>query len=241
MAMTRPDGFGGGGEGRVGPAGPASPRRIGAAVREHGLKVGLEAVVNFAAPFAIYSLLHDRYGDAPALIAAGVPPLLFSLAEFLRARRIDAISLLVLMGLLLSLIAFAGGGGVRWLQLRENLVSAVVGLIFLGSVAIGRPLLWQLARARAQRGAAERLAVLEALRADAGFRRAMTLATLVWAAGLIAASAVNCALVFVLSIRTFLLVSGPISYGAIALMTAWTFWYVPRAKRAADQRADGAL
>jgi len=29
----------------------------------------------------------------------------------------------------------------------------------------------------------------------------------------------------------FLLVSGPISYGAIGLLTAWTFWYAPRALR----------
>lgn len=219
-----------------GEAQPGAAARIGTALRERAGRAALEAAVNFAAPFVIYSLLHP-YGEAPALIAAGIPPLAFSLLEFLRARRIDALSLLVLTGLLLSLIAFAGGGGVKWLQLRENLVSAVVGLIFLGSVAIGRPLLWQLARARAQRGAPERLAVLEALRTDAGFRRAMTLATLVWAGGLIAAAAVNCTLVFLLSIRTFLLVSGPVSYGAIAAMTAWTFWYVPRAKRLAEQTA----
>lgn len=224
-------------------AAPATPSRLSrliAAIRGHGPKAALEAGANFIAPFVIYSLAHARYGDASALIAAGVPPLVFTLVEFLRARRIDAISVLVLTGLLLSLIAFAGGGGVRFLQLRENLVSAVVGLIFLGSVAIGRPLLWQLARARARRDAPDGLAVLEALRGDVPFRRAMTLATLVWAGGLIAASAVNCALVFLVPIQTFLLVSGPISYGAIALMTAWTFWYVPRAKKAADARAAGA-
>ncbi|HSV04226.1 MAG TPA: VC0807 family protein [Phenylobacterium sp.] len=230
--MTTPLGFRARDEARTGTA-----ARIGTALRAHAGRAALVGAVNFALPFVIYSLLHQAYGEAPALIAAGIPPLAFSLIEFLRARRIDATSLLVLTGLLLSLIAFAGGGGVKWLQLRENLVSAVVGLIFLGSVAIGRPLLWQLARARAQRGAPEKLAMLEALRTDAGFRRAMTLATLVWAGGLIAAAAVNCSLVFLLSIRTFLLVSGPIGYGAIAAMTAWTFWYVPRARRLAERTA----
>jgi hypothetical protein len=64
--------------------------------------------------------------------------------------------------------------------------------------------------------------------------------TLVWAFGLIATSAVNCTLVFLISIKLFLLVSGPISYGAIALLTAWTFWYAPRAlRRVMAEAAEG--
>jgi len=64
----------------------------------------------------------------------------------------------------------------------------------------------------------------------------MALTTLVWAAGLLSASAVNCWLVFHLSIQQFLLVSGPISYAVIGLLTVWTSVYVSRVKRAADAR-----
>jgi hypothetical protein len=196
----------------------------------------LEVAVNFVLPFLIYSYANDRLGPVPALMAASAPPILWSVAGFVRERKVDAISILVLSGIALSLLAFAGGGGVKFLQLRENLVAGLVGLIFLGSAAIGRPLIYQLARAGMRRRASDMVAAFEALRNDGLFRRAMTAATLVWGFGLLAACAVNCALVFMLTIKTFLLVSAPIGYGAIALLTAWTFWYVPRAKRAAETR-----
>lgn len=209
-------------------------------LRAHGAKAGLEVLVNFVLPFLIYSFGHGRLGDVGALMAASAPPIGWSIATFIRERKLDAISILVLSGIALSLIAFAGGGGVKFLQLRENLVTGLVGLIFLGSAAIGRPLIHQLARAGARRRAAESLAVLEVLRTDKGFRRAMTLATLVWGFGLLAACAVNCVLVFQISIQQFLLISGPIGYAAIGLLTAWTFWFVPRATREAMARSAAA-
>jgi hypothetical protein len=204
-------------------------------VRANGLRTGLEVVVNFVLPFAIYNYASGRIGPAPALMAAGAPPVLWSIVQFIRERKLDAISILVLSGIALSLLAFAGGGGVKFLQLRENLVGGVVGLVFLGSAAIGRPLIYQLAKAGAQRRA-KRADLVEALKEDVGFRRAMTVTTLVWGVGLLAVCAINCVLVFTISIKLFLLVSGPISYGLTGVLTGWTFWFVPRAMRAAWTR-----
>ena len=214
--------------------------KAAAYARGHGVKLGLEVLVNFILPFVIYSYGRGTLGDVQALMAASAPPILWSIAAFIRERKVDAISVLVLSGIVLSLMAFAGGGGVRFLQLRENLVTGLVGLVFLGSSAIGRPLIYQLARAGVRRRSADAVAAFEALREDLAFRRAMTAATLVWALGLLAACALNCVLVFILSIRQFLLLSSPISYAVLALLTAWTFWYVPRAKRLAEARSTGA-
>jgi hypothetical protein len=207
--------------------------------RAHGAKVGLEAAVNFILPFLIYSYGASRLGSVEALMAASAPPILWSIGAFIRERKVDAISVLVLGGIGLSLIAFAGGGGVKFLQLRENLVAGLVGLVFLGSAAIGRPLIYQLAKAGTRRRSADRVEAFEALRGDGRFRRDMTAATLVWGFGLLAVCALNCALVFVAPIKLFLLISAPISYGALGLLTAWTFWYVPRAKREAEARQAG--
>jgi hypothetical protein len=205
-------------------------------VRAHGVKTAVEVGCNFILPYLIYSYMSETLGPAPALLAASAPPILWGVVQFIRERRVDAISVLVLSGMVLSLLAFAGGGGVKFLQLRENLVSAVVGLIFLGSAAIGRPLIYQLARAGVRRRAADKVAIVESLRDDARFRSAMMTATLAWGAGLLATCATNCALVFMLSIKQFLLVSGPISTVTYGLLTAWTFWFVPRAIRAAAER-----
>ena len=105
--------------------------------RANGVRIGLELLVNFIGPFAIYSLLDPKYGDVKALMASSAPPIAWSLVEFIRRRRVDALSILVLAGIALSLLAFLGGGGVKFLQLREKLVTAAIGLVFLGSAAIG--------------------------------------------------------------------------------------------------------
>ena len=66
-----------------------------------------------------------------------------------------------------------------------------------------------------RRRAADKVQAFEALCDDIRFRRSMAVATLVWGFGLLAACAVNCALVFMLSIKHFLLISGPINYAMI--------------------------
>ena len=197
-------------------------------VRTNGRETGLEIAVNFALPFVVYSATRNRLGDVNALMAASVPPLAWSLIELLRRRRIDALSLLVLAGIVLSLIAFIGGGGVQFLQLREQLVSAVIGLVFLGSAAIGKPLIYQLARARMQRDATEQAGRFETLSNDPRFRRVMMRMTLSWGIALVAQSAACGALVVALSIKSYLIVGPIIGYSALGAMTAWTFWYARR-------------
>ena len=212
--------------------------RAAAFARAHGAKLGLEVLVNFLLPFLIYSYAVGRIGAAPALMASSAPPILWSIVEFIRERKVDALSVLVLTGIALSLLAFAGGGGVKVLQLRENLVAGLVGLIFLGSAAIGKPLIYQLARAATRRGSADRAGAFDALCDDMAFQRTLAVATLVWGFGLVSLCALSCALVFAVSIKQYLLMSSPISYAAIGLLTLWTYWYVPRAARLATPRQD---
>ncbi len=208
--------------------------------RAHGTKLALEVLINFLLPFAIYSCASGRLGDVRALMVASAPPILWSIGEFIRERKVDALSILVLGGIVLSLLAFAGGGGIKVLQLRENLVAGLVGFAFLGSAAIGQPLIYLLAQAATRRGSAERAAAFEAVGANPGFRRATTVATLVWGFGLVALCAASCGLVFMLSIKQYLLLNGPISYGMLGLLTVWTYVYLPRAIRVALERQASA-
>jgi len=205
----------------------------------------VEVAVNIALPYALFSLGRAALGDVHALMVASAPPTLWGLAEFARHRRVDALSLLVLGGLVLGVLALVGGGGVRFLQLREQLVIAAVGLVFLASAAVGKPLIYQLARARVRRKAAAEVNAVaaqafEALRDHPVFRRAMMVMTLAWGAALTGEAALAAALVFVLPIRQYLIVSPVIGYGALAALTLWTWRYAARrvaAARAASERA----
>jgi hypothetical protein len=191
----------------------------------------IELCVNVGLPYLVYVTTQARIGQVPALLAASAPPILWSLIEFLRKRRIDAVSLIVLAGIFLSLIAFFGGGSARFLQLRENLVTGVIGVAFLVSAALGRPLIYQLALAQMSRKSEVEAGRFQALRDKPGFRRTMMVMTLVWGFGLLLQTAVACVLVFQMSIARYLLVSPFVGYGMIGCLILWTFWYGSRAKK----------
>ncbi|MEO8454845.1 MAG: VC0807 family protein, partial [Sphingomicrobium sp.] len=192
-------------------------------------------------PFVIYNYAEAPLGAVRALLASSAPPILWSLIEFARHRRLDALSVLVVSGIALSLLAMLGGGGVRFLQLREKLVTAVIGLAFLGSALIGKPLIYELARASMRRKSDAEAQEFEALQVHAGFRRTMTLVTLVWGLGLLADVAVSVVLLFVLSIREYLLVNPILGYGTMGALSLWSFLYGRRAKRRGEARRAAAV
>lgn len=214
--------------------------RMTAYIRKNGSHVLVEALVNFILPFVIYNYTEAPLGEVRALLASSAPPILWSLVEFARHRRLDALSVLVVSGIALSLLAMLGGGGARFLQLREKLVTGVIGLAFLGSALIGKPLIYELARASMRRKSEGEAQQFEALQVHAGFRRTMTVMTLVWGLGLLADVAVSVVLVFVLTIREYLLVNPILGYGTMGALGLWTFLYGQRAKRRGEARRAAA-
>jgi len=193
--------------------------------------VGIEVLANVLLPYVIYLKTVSGIGQVHALLAASLPPILWSGIEFARKRRVDAVSMLVLAGIVLSLLAFLGGGSVRFLQLREKLVTGLIGFVFLGSAAIGRPLVYQLARAGKLRQSQLEADEFEKLRDNQRFLRSMTIMTLVWGFGLLAEAAIACWLVFSISIEKFLVVGPILGYGTMGSLGLWTFWYGRRRKR----------
>lgn len=217
-------------------------------VRQNGLNIAKEALVNILGPLVVYQLAKPHYGEIGGLLISSIPPILWSLIELARHRRVDAVSILVLAGIVLSILAYFGGGSAHLLQLREKLVTALIGAVFLGSVAVNRPLIYELARASIARKSAEELRSFEALRARAGFRRTMSVMTLVWGFGLVAEAAVSAALVFVLNIPVYMVAGPIIGYGTMGALSLWSFWYGQRQKRkgqalraAAEAQAQAAI
>lgn len=210
--------------------------------RRHGLTAGLELLANFVAPYVTYTVAKPPLGDVGALMAASLPPIVWAAIELVRRRRIDALSILVVTGIALSLLAFVGGGGgdVRLLQLREQLVAITIGLVFLSSAALGRPLIYQLARARMRRKSAAEARSFDEMQGDSSVRRSMMVMTIVWGVGLVGEAAVSASLIFCITIERYLIVSPIIGYGTAGTLTAWSFWYARRRIKAARRRADSS-
>lgn len=194
-------------------------------LRRHGMRFGVELGVNFVLPLLIYDRLAPTAGDVVALMASSGPPMLWAIVEFIRRRQLDAVSALVLAGIALSLLAMIGSGSARFLQLRENLVTALIGLMFLGSVVVRRPLIYYLARAGIERSSPDQAAAFEALRHQPHFHRAMTVMTLTWGVGLLLSTAAACVLVFSISIHDYLIVQPVVGYGTMGLLLLWTLGY----------------
>ncbi|WP_199178663.1 VC0807 family protein [Acidimangrovimonas sediminis] len=197
----------------------------------------VDLMVNMGAPYLIYSWAQPQWGEVNGLLASSLPPILWSLGEFAMRRRLDALSLMVLAGIALSLLAFVGGGSARMLQLREKLVTLAIGLAFLVSALMGRPLILSLARASMARRSGADLARFEAAVQGGALRRMMWMMSLVWGAGLVAEFCLAVVLIYAMPIDRFLIVGPVMSYATLGLLGLWTVLYRRRAVR--GMRAGG--
>jgi len=185
-----------------------------------------ELAVNFLLPWLAYRLALPRLGETGALIASAVPPLVWSAIELARFRRVDALSAMVIAGIVLSIAAMALGGSPRMLLLRESLVSGAVGVAFLLSLPMRRPLIFYLARATVAREMEGGAARFEALwRERPGLAPVIRTMTLVWGLGLTGETALRAWMALTWPIGHFLIVSPFIGYGIYGALALWTLWY----------------
>jgi hypothetical protein len=202
----------------------------------------VEMAVNFLLPWLAYRFTLPHLGETGALIASAVPPIVWSLIELARFRRVDALSVMVVAGIVLSVAAMALGGSPRMLLLRESLVSGAVGVVFLLSLPMRRPLIFYLARATVAREMAGGAAHFEALwRERPALASSMRLMTLVWGIGLTGETALRAWMALTWPIERFLVVSPFIGYGIYGGLALWTLWYRKTLTNRANAqiRADG--
>jgi hypothetical protein len=202
----------------------------------------LELVVNLFLPWLAYRLAMPHWGETGGLIASAVPPVVWSLVELARFRRVDALSLIVLIGIVLSIGAMALGGSPRMLLLRESLVSGAIGVAFLLSLPMRRPLIFYLARATVAReaaGGAERIDALWNERP--AFATRMRMMTAVWGVGLTTETLLRSWTAWTWPVERFLVVSPFIGYGIYGGLLVWTLWYrkVLRNRSGSDTQTDG--
>jgi hypothetical protein len=202
----------------------------------------VELGVNLVLPWLAYRLALPHWGELGALYASAVPPVIWSLVEFARTRRVDALSILVLLGIALSVVLMALGGSPRLLLMRESIASGAIGVVFLLSLALRRPLTFYLARATVARegeGGAERFEALWNERP--ALRRSVRLMTAVWGLGLIGENALRSWLAWHWPIERFLVVSPFIGYGIYGALTVWTLMYRKKLQRRATDAPTGVV
>jgi intracellular septation protein A len=162
------------------------------------------------------------------MISSSMPPLLWSAYELIKIRRIDAISLTIVVSILLTVGATALGGSARLIQIRDALVTGAIGLAFLASLLVmRRPLIFYLARAAMARGE-EGIAAYETIWDQPGVPAVFRWLSVVWGLGLVAQTAAMCFLAWIWPISRYMLLSQPVSYAIFGVLMAVSLAYIAR-------------
>lgn len=194
-------------------------------------------LVNVALPWLAYRLAFPHWGQAGALAASALPLIAWMTVDLLRYRHFDALSALVLAGVLPSLATTLIFNDARLQLIEDPMVSGFIGIVFLASLALRKPMVFYLARSTVSREDPR-----SAERFERHWRDRPTLAayirlmTLVWGVGMIGENIVRSAVVLqwqndprAASVSTVL------RYAVYAVLTVWTFLVRRRIKRDAQR------
>lgn len=186
----------------------------------------LAFVVNVALPAVTYRMALPDWGLSGALMASSLPLLGWMTFDFARFRHFDALSAIVLASLAMSLLLLMSPAG-RWLrEAGEPLVSGFIGVLFLVSLMISRPLVFYLARstlAREHQGREQEFD--EMWMSRPGLRKSIRVMTAVWGVGLVGECVIRVAIVRYVGDHDVDRLSTLVRYGTYAGLTAWSILY----------------
>jgi hypothetical protein len=153
---------------------------------------------------------------------------------FIWERRHGRTGLGASIGLTIAVVQAMTGllsGSARWYFAPAVVANTLGGLVFLGSVMIGRPL--------AAVFATESYPFPPEIKASAAFRRIFGRISLVWAAYLLTRGVLRLLMLVYTSVEAFLVVSVATGLPLSGAIVAWSFWYAVRVFRASAPRAEG--
>jgi hypothetical protein len=180
-------------------------------------------VLNIVAPLITYQLATSHGVDQTgALLLAAVFPFATIVIGAIRTRALDPIGALSLVAIVLSVAATLLFSDPRILLAKESLVTAAVGLAFLGSLLAPRPLIFVLGRRFAAADPA-RLQRFDDLWENPRARANVRLATIVWGVGLLTEAMARAACAVLLPAQVVLAISPLLAIGTLALLGLWTF------------------
>ena len=170
-----------------------------------------------------------------ALIVATAFPTLKSIYDLTRHRRVNPVSVLVLLGIVTSIIALFIGGDPRLLLIRESLFTGVFGVACLLSLLFPRPIMFYFGRYFMTGNDPEKRQVFDDRWQNPIVRRGHRRITTVWGIVYVGEFIARVILVYSLSAAVVLAVS-PLALGLATIVTIiWTFRYGYRLRDQLEQ------
>ncbi len=185
--------------------------------------IGLSLLINGICPYILYRTLEPHYpaGSTVPLLYASLFPVFGLVFNFVRTRTVDFIAAIALFEITFNVSATLLASSVRGALLARALQGLLTASVFMGSVAIGRPLVFYIARQFVVGAAPERAEGFAYVNeADKG--RTFRIITLAWGCVIAATSLVHVLLVLTLKPADYLLVAQFLSMGMNIVMIVWT-------------------
>lgn len=189
---------------------------------------------DIAVPVGAYFVLHALgYSDFAGLLAGTVLSALMVIGQAIRSRRLELMSAIILGGFVFGLVASLISGDPRMMIAKDSAATALIGLAFLISAMIGKPLTYLVARKAVGAGGPARVAELEtAYRTDPAKRRAFTVLTVMWGAGLVLEATIRIVLAYQLPIHTMAWLSPVLMIAVVGPLIALSIVARNRGRRA---------
>ena len=153
----------------------------------------------------------------------------FALVGIIRKGRPDLIASVSLVTILLSLGLAAASDDTRVLQIRESYITAIMGIVFIVSSMMKKPILWLLARHQAK--SEEHRAALE----HPDRKKMLGTVNAVWGWSFVLEFGAKLWMIENLPISRVLALSPIMFYGVTAVTFLWTLWWLRREMRKAAQ------
>ena len=187
----------------------------------------LTLAFNVALPILVFNLL-TKCGVSTlcALIAGGLGPAIDNIRAWVKSRRLEPLGIIVMAFIALGAAASLISGSVFFTQIKESFLTAAFGLVCLGSLLIGRPLMFYLMRPFVAGNDPERLIWWNSLWQYPRFRAALRLVTAVWGLGYLVEALLRVGFALALSPAQVVVISPVMAFGALIALMAWTRRYM---------------
>ncbi len=193
--------------------------------------VVISIFLNGLLPYAIYNVLKPHTTSLSALVMAMVLPIFVNGYQLVKEKKTDAFGLFMMFGFFMSIIVLFLGGDERLILMRESFVTALSGLLFIGSLAYKRPMIYYFAlKFTTEDSKEDRMRFNENWQLPF-FRKTMYVLTFGWGMMLLLEAGVKCFLIYYLPVSTFLAISQFVFYGFMGSAIYWNIWYVKCVKR----------
>ncbi|MEV0094892.1 VC0807 family protein [Streptomyces sp. NPDC050738] len=193
-------------------------------------------------PWITYGMLTDHgMHEVPALLLISCWPVAELAIYFGIHRRVDEFSMLILITLVLGALSALAYNSAKLLFLKDSALTGLLGIAFLVSLALKRPLIFYFGRKFGTDGTAEGVADWNAMWDKyPGFRTSQRKLTVVWGVAFLLEAGVKAALVYMLDTGTMVGVSNVLPFVVLGLLMVYTIrtGRKGRARRAATEAAE---